>query len=127
MPALMRTKGRPASDRAARRTKVASVSWAQVAQQENKRGQPSLLAVEWTPPDHPSKAGQRIRKPSWDVVARDWHGGEFCRRAFATRREAEESLALLRRQLAECNGNVLGALEAWVGGAVQVPLWWGDR
>ena len=89
-----------------------------------KRGTVQLIEVEWAAADHPSKAGQQNPKPGWDVVVRDWHGGEFCRRSFATKDWADSAEAQLRRKLIKCNGAVLDALSAWAGRKIQLPLWW---
>ena len=105
-----------------------SEDWLRQAFQPKRKhdDQESLIAVEWTPRDHPTKVQQQRPKESWDVVVRDFLGGEFCRRSFLTEVGAKESEVLLRKKLTGCNGNVLAALGDWMGRPVQVPLWWGD-
>lgn len=100
---------------------AASEDWLQkVLDQPAKRGQPQLLAVEWTESKHPSKVKQKKPQETWDVVVRDFHGGEFCRKAYRESSKAEASLLELRKRLVVCNGNVLAALSEWIGHPVQV-------
>ncbi len=63
--------------------------------------------------------------PPYAVVVSDMNGGEFCRRTAYTRTGAEDLVVLAHKKLTACNGDVMGGLEAWVGGPVQVPLWFG--
>lgn len=104
----------------------ASDAWLQQAVHTRiKRGEARMIAVEWTESKHPSKVVQQRAKETWDVVVRDWHGYEFCRRAWPTEEAAQKSEAELKAKLMGCDGDVLAALSAWAGHPVQVPLWWG--
>lgn len=60
------------------------------------------------------------------MVVRDAHGGEFCRRWYATQVAAEIGRTELHRTLVDGAGDVLGALERWFGDRIQLPFGFAD-
>lgn len=101
-----------------------SAAWLQQLARRPKPQQLDIIGIERMAPDRPSKVQQQKPRETWDVVVRDWQGGEFCRRSFPTREAAEKSEAALRRLLAGCGGEILGTLSAWARKPVHVPVWW---